>query len=110
MESKSDLWTIILIMFGLLICLVLINQQATINHENAHKQIAIYYGCVNYTTEIKLFGTSTFTCWNKHNESDSEKTVHSFNEIVSYNNDQLTLSMFACTGMLICALYFFRQK
>lgn len=68
---------------------------STVAHEQVHKQISVYYGCVNSTIDINLFKGSYFKCHERYHKSVSDEFfLHAQNEIVSYNLDALLYLIF----------------
>jgi len=77
----------------------------TYYHEEAHKQISIYYGCINYDININMFSGS-FVCHEYRNTTtqemlDQENYLHSLNEIKSYNESKY-IFMFI---LIICIIF-----
>jgi hypothetical protein len=58
-------------------------------HEYAHKEIAENHGCTQWEIRQKLTGGGEFECFkyatNDYEIRKQEQTLHSINEIVSYN-------------------------
>ena len=88
-----------------------------IKHEHAHKAISNMHGCVD--SEIKYYITLTefkgvFMC-NKHTERtdaiiQQEKLLHSYNEIVSYNNQKVVNSIFVLSSLIVLITMFFYRR
>lgn len=83
----------------LLATIYAITIRGVIDHEQVHKQISIYAGCDNVKTNINYL-TISGEEWCEditHRISIEEKTLHSQNEIVSYNINRLVM-----VGWIIC--------
>jgi len=80
---------LIVFIFLLVICIVAVVVVDTISHENAHKQISLYHGCIDYDMHYNFIGTSYFRCNEHRNRTQEtalqEMELHSLNEIKSYN-------------------------
>jgi len=78
--------------------LFMINYQNTYAHENIHKAVSRNFGCVNESININTFSSSYFICHKYENRTHDmklrEETLHSINEIVTYNVVTLLAAMF----------------
>jgi hypothetical protein len=73
-------------------------------HENAHKQISLYFGCEDVELHYGL--TSTSQCIKYSNITTQEMVneeykLHSINEIVSYNLDAIIEMIFILALVII---------
>ena len=79
---------------------------ATVQHENVHRQIDTYFGCRNVSVELHMFDTSFTKCNDKNRTvSEQEWSLHAYNEVVTYNNSQISLTIFFCTLMIIVFVF-----
>ena len=81
-------------------------------HENVHKQIAIYNGCDNY--KISYFPSSYFKCYHYDHklsieEIKTEYMLDSLNEIVGYNVTSIYLTILICS-FIICSFIFLKGE
>jgi len=91
------------IIFLILIALTfaLIMNYQVVRHENAHKQIQLYYGCkevyINYTG---LFSGKSQCLNGTYRNVDMEYQLHAFNEIIGYNNTGIILAIMGALVLL----------
>lgn len=78
----------ILMMFILIALYLVVNYNMINQHEEVHRAIFSNYGCNNISMVITPFSGYTI-CYDNHSLSESEETMHSFNEVVTYNNSSL---------------------
>ena len=79
---------------------------ATYDHEQVHKQIDTYFGCQNSIVHMSFWGTSFTKCLdNNRSVSQEEWALHAFNEVVTYNNTQISYTIIFCTMMIITFLF-----
>jgi hypothetical protein len=83
---------------------IVINTNIVRQHEEVHKVIFEYYGCNNITMITSAFSGRTI-CHGDHNFSESEETMHSFNEVVTYNNSSLIDMILFGVLMIISSLF-----
>jgi len=93
------------IIFFIIICAIHI--PGNYYHEQAHKQIAIYNGCIDW--EISYFFNPHFKCLERTHvlskqELDNEYMLDSINEIVFYNSEKFYLSLILCFFILCATL------
>lgn len=104
---RKDLLIIFIVIFFLgIIIFGGLQYIATIQHEDVHRQIDTYFGCDNVTVSLSFWDTSYTQC-NDINRTVSaqEWSLHAYNEIVTYNNSHITVSIFFCTMLLIVFLF-----
>ena len=83
-----------------ILSLVVVMEDQLIQHENVHKAIATEYGHKNTTIDLNYLKLSGVT--HIHGvTSESEREMHSLNEIFNYQLQGLIYTMFICT-FLIC--------
>ena len=87
----ADQYKSLIKLLGFLAFALLLAYGNNYGHENAHKQIAITHGCVEFTMEVHLSTPSYFSCLDYNDRTEEvqlqEKKLHSLNEILSYNLD-----------------------
>ncbi len=95
-----------ILLWSWIILFVLIFIGSIISHEEAHRQISIYHGCINGS--ITYFSKNINPFWHCYEYSyQSTETnmqeweLHSFNEIVSYNLDAILVMLFSIGGLFI---------
>jgi hypothetical protein len=102
------LMTLLLIASFLVVNYNLINQ-----HEAVHKAIFESFGCTNTSMTTTPFSGHTI-CYGEHNISDAEESMHSFNEVVTYNDaaliDMLFFGVLIIITSLFVALSFFKPR
>lgn len=106
MDRKYLLILFVSIFFLGVVVLLALEHIGTVQHEDVHRQIQVYFGCQNNSVKISFWGTSYTACLDDNRTVSSEEWgLHAYNEIVSYNNTQIVLSIFFCTIMLITFIY-----
>lgn len=107
MNIKLKIITFMVIGF---IALTFIN---TYYHEQAHKQIGIQHGCINDKVELNWKG-GLYTCNNYMQRTDevkmSEKQLHMINEIVTYNLNSISYTIFLASLGIILTLVLINQQ
>lgn len=72
--------------------------QDTVQHEKAHEQIAKYFGCTEGYMNISFTDRSYYKCLNYTERPESaiinEMYLHSYNEIIDYNNTRIIHSLY----------------
>ena len=74
-------------------------------HETTHRQISIYHGCIDYTTEFNMFEGS-FVCHEYKNTTtdilkQQEEYLHSLNEIRAYNDMKFIIMFIFIMGFML---------
>jgi hypothetical protein len=93
--------TMMLLMIGVYL---VVNYNTVRQHEEVHKVIFEYYGCNNITMITSAFQGRTI-CHGPHNFSEAEETMHSFNEVVTYNNSSLVDIILFGVLMIVSSLF-----
>lgn len=104
--TRRVLYGFIIIILGIVSSLLVIDHSATTQHEAVHRQIHKYYGCKNITVEVNWFKNSFTRCEDQDYKQPIEATtMHSYNEVISYNNDALLFVVGTSTLFVVAAIF-----
>lgn len=101
------------LVFGFIgICLLMISigiiddRDNVTAHESVHRQIDLYFGCRNVTMNVTWFDGGSTTC-NDENQTfiPEQEAMHSFNEVISYNDDGI-INAIRMSTLFIVAMFF----
>lgn len=85
----------------------------TYYHEQTHRQIARNYGCLDDKAELNWKGGS-YICYEYQErtlkQSEDELKLHMMNEIVTYNLNSISYSIFLATIGVILTLVLINKK
>ena len=96
-------------MFLELILIILFLYAQTAAHEDAHKQIMLYHGCENVTTDVNWDFSGSAKCEDSRQISDQEVFLHSLNEIIGYQADMITAMILILFCLLSISFYISRS-
>ena len=106
----TDVLSMLIVGIGFILILTYFTSSSVIEHEKAHQQIAIHFGCINGTISHSILGSSSFICHEYIERTEEqvnyEYILHEENEIVNYNLSSLGQSIILCFALLSLIIIF----